>query len=63
MSGRGQYLHERRLRAGEPIDAYRDRDYEDLPSVAEILGGLLFMAALAAGFWLLLFAQSGAGIP
>ena len=63
MSGRGQYLHERRLRAGEPIDAYRDRDYEDLPSVAEIVGGLLFMAALAAGFWLLLFAQSGAGIP
>jgi hypothetical protein len=57
MGARGQYLHERRLKAGESIDTYYHRLANDqLPQPGEIVGGLLYFAALALLFWLLLFA-------
>jgi hypothetical protein len=52
---REQYRHEQRLKAGRPVDArFRPQD-DDLPSLLDILGGLAFMAALAACLWLLPF--------
>jgi hypothetical protein len=56
MSAREQYLHERRLKAGEPIDAYHQPPDNDLPTWGEILGGLALMFGLALGLWLLSFA-------
>jgi hypothetical protein len=57
MSARGRYLHERRLKAGESIDAYYHRLANDQPpQPGEIIGGLMLFAALALLLWLLLFA-------
>jgi hypothetical protein len=56
MSAREQYLHERRLKAGEPIGVLRPREDDSLPSWGEILGGLAFMVQLAGCYWLLPFA-------
>lgn len=55
MSAREQYLHERRLKAGQPIGILRPREPESLPGWGEILGGLALMIALAACYWLLPF--------